>query len=311
MKKYFAVGPNVSNGKDPEIYEKIIDVVKNAEDIKLIKVNVEGDFNRTCIRFIGEEEALMNTLVDLTSKCKELIDMGTHKGSHPRMGALDYCPIYPFKNATIEDTVTFAKKLGKRIFNELKVPVYLSGEAATTEERKTIQFIRKGQYEGLSELLKEIKDSKEREKEYILRAPDYSVDGLLDEKFGGCVLVPAEHKFAYLNIFIDTEDLEIAKKIASAVRRIGGGFSTVTAIGIKFEGTPGTVLSLNIDDCYKTPIYRPFEFVMREAERYGVRITGSELLGQISLDFVIDCFRYQFRLNNFKREDILETYLMS
>ena len=309
-KQYFLANPNFSEARNPEVVEKIVSVIRDREGVTLVKVEPEGQFNRTVVTLVGEWRPLLESLVDLTAKCVELIDMRKHTGTHPRMGAMDVIPMFPFKNTTIEDCVVFCRELGQAVFEKSAMPVFYTTWAADREERKKLPFIRKGQFEGLRDLLKAAKGDPARAAEYELRKPDLSVDGLLSESAGGLVIAPMEEIPAFFNVFLDTEDLEIAKNIANSIRAAGGGFSTVTAIGIKFEGQSGTVVSMNVMDCSKTPIYRPFELVKSEAARYGVRVTGSELVGIVRLDFMINCFEHMLQLKGFKKEHIIETHLM-
>lgn len=309
-KQYILANPNFSEGKDIKLVDDIVSVVKNRPGVTLVKVEPEGEFNRTVVTLLGEWDPLLDALVELTCKCASSIDMNRHLGTHPRMGAMDVIPIFPFKNTNIEDCVKFSKQLGEKIFKTAELPIYYTSWAASSEKRKSLPFIRKGQFEGLKALLLETKNDTNRAEEYDSRKPDLSVDGLLNEKSGATVLAPMEEMPAYFNIFLDTEDIKIAKTIANSVRNVGGGFSTVTAIGIKFEGRVGTVISMNVMDSFKTPIYRPFEFVKNEAARYGVRVTGSELVGIVRLDFIINCFEHQLQLEGFEKEHIIETHLM-
>lgn len=309
-KKYLLANPNFSEARDSEIVEKIISTVRDIEDVKLVKYEPESEFNRTVVTLVGEPDCLKGALVRLSEKCFELIDMRKHTGTHPRMGAMDVIPVYPFKNTTIDEAIEFCHKLGARIFEETEIPIFFTGANAKNEKRKKLPFIRKGQFEGLRELLQETRNCLERTEEYELRKPDLSTDGLLHERAGGTVIGAFEDIAAFFNVFLDTEDLEVAKRIADSIRGVKGGFSTVQAIGIKFDGRPGTVVSMNIMDCERTPIYRPFEVVKMEAQRYGARVTGSELVGIVRLDFVINCFEHQLQLEGFKKEHIVETHLM-
>ncbi len=308
--QYFLANPNFSEARDLKVVDEIVSVVKNREGVTLVKVEPEGQFNRTVVTLVGRGPQLLEALVELTAKCVELIDMRRHSGTHPRMGAMDVIPMFPFKNTTIEDCVEFCRELGQKIFDKTALPIFYTTWAASREERKKLPFVRKGQYEGLRDLLKQLKDDPGRVEEYELRKPDLSSDGLLSETAGGVVIAPMEEIPAFFNVFLDTEDLEIAKTVANSIRSAGGGFSTVTAIGIKFEGQPGTVVSMNVMDCSKTPIYRPFELVKSEAARYGARVTGSELVGIVRLDFMINCFEHMLQLKGFKKEHIIETHLM-
>lgn len=309
-KKYLIANPNFSAGKDMAVVNAVADSVSGIEGVKLVKVDPEAEFNRTVLTLIGEPEPMTQALIAVASKCAELIDMREHKGDHPRMGALDVVPIFPLRNITIEETVEFTLETGKRIFEATKLPVYFCEGAASSEERKLLTFVRKGQYEGIKQLLLETKDDPERQEEYNARKPDLSTDGLLSETFGAMILEPQEEKAAFFNVFLDTEDVDLAQKIANSIRRAKGGFTTVTAKGTKFEGRKGSVVSLNILDTDITPIYRPFEMIKFEAERYGVRVTGSELVGIVRLDFVVEGFARYLQLENFKPEHIIETCLM-
>lgn len=308
--KYFMANPNYSAGRDLEVVEKINASIAGIDGVILVKSEPEAEFNRTVLTLIGEPEPLKEALVTLIAKCAELIDMREHKGDHPRMGAMDVIPIFPFKNTTIEEAVEFTYALGREAFEKTGVPIFYGGSCAATPEREALTYIRKGQYEGVSSLLRETRDDPERQAEYNARKPDLSTDGLLSEKAGGTVLVPMKEVAAFFNVFLDTEDVEIAQKIANSIRRVTGGFSTVTAKGTKFTEHKGTVVSLNVMDTEKTPLYRPFEMIKYEAERYGVRVTGSELVGVVRLDFVIDCFVRMLQLEGFKKEHIVETWLM-
>lgn len=309
-KKYYIAMPNISNGDDPKTIEQIINVAQDVEGVFLVKYEPNISFNRTVINLIGEEEPLMNVLINIAGKCKELIDMRKHIGSHPRMGALDIVPIYPFKNTTMDEAIEYVNALGKRMFEELQVPIFFTGANTNIPERQNYVNLRRGQYEGLKALLKEIKDCPQRSDEYLLRAPDYSVDGLLSETYGGTLLNAVATCPAFHNIYLDTENLDIAKAIAKTIRSSTGGFSTVTAIGIKFDEHSGTVVSLNISDCGKTPIYRPFEVVKREAQKYGAQVVGSELVGVVRLDPIVECAKYLLQMNDFETSHIMETHLM-
>lgn len=307
-KKYFIAMPNVSAGADPEVYEKIVDEARNVEGVTLVSYEPNKSFNRTVINIIGEEHALMDVIVNIAGKCKELIDMREHVGTHPRMGALDTCNIFPYVNTDVNDAIAFVEVLGKKIFDKYQVPVYLTEFNGKTEFRSSHVNLRSGQYEGIKKLLKETKDDPNRQEEYENRKPDYSVDGLLSETYGGSLVYAEKNIKAFHNIFLGTEDLSIAKKIAKKVRGKTGGFSTVTAIGIKFEGYEGVCVSINISNTELTPIYQPFRFIKEEAARYGVPVISSELIGVVRLEPMIDCVRYLLQLDSFETSNIIETH---
>ena len=309
-KQYVLAVPNFSDGRRSDVIEKIVDEVRKVEGVKLVSYEPEHDFNRTVVTFIGQPKPVKEALVNMAAKSIELIDMREHKGSHPRIGAQDTLPIFPFKDITIEECVHLAKEIGKELHEKTKIPVFFAGEAARNEDRKAFAYIRAGQYEGLRDLLKESKDNEERIEEYENRKPDLSVDGLISETAGATICSAETDGLTAYNIFLGTENVQIAKEIAKGLRGPSGGFSTVRAVGIKFPEREGVVVSMNLLDCSKTPMHRAFEFVKREAERYGVMVTGTELVGPIKLDYILDSFQYFFRLEGFKKEQVLETHLM-
>ena len=309
-KQYVLAVPNFSDGRRSDVIEKIVDEVRKVEGVKLVSYEPEHDFNRTVVTFIGQPQPVKDALVNMAAKSIELIDMREHKGSHPRIGAQDTLPIFPFKDITIEECVHLAKEIGKELHEKTKIPVFFAGEAARNEDRKAFAYIRAGQYEGLRDLLKESKDNEERIEEYENRKPDLSLDGLISETAGATICSAETDGLTAYNIFLGTENVQIAKEIAKGLRGPSGGFSTVRAVGIKFPEREGVVVSMNLLDCSKTPMHRAFEFVKREAERYGVMVTGTELVGPIKLDYILDSFQYFFRLEGFKKEQVLETHLM-
>ncbi|WP_069650904.1 glutamate formimidoyltransferase [Caloranaerobacter ferrireducens] len=297
-KKYILAVPNFSEGRRKEVIEAIVDQVRNVEGVKLVSYEPEYDFNRTVVTLIGEPEPLKEALLNMAGKSYELINMEEQTGTHPRIGAQDTIPIFPFKNITLEECVQLAEEIGKEIFERYKVPVYFSGQNARCEKRKALSFIRKGQYEGL----KKVAHTDERK-------PDIGPAALHPTAGATIVSADTEGLTAY-NVFLATEDLSIAKKIAKAVRGPSGGFSTVRAVGIKFPERSGVVVSMNMFDCTQTPLYRAYNFVKQEAARYGVAVTGSEIVGPVKLEHLLNSLEYYLGLENFRKEQILETHLM-
>lgn len=309
-KQYVLAVPNFSDGRRKEVIEAVVDEVRKVEGVKLVSYEPEHDFNRTVVTMIGEPQPVKEALIKMATKSIELIDMREQKGTHPRIGAQDTLPIFPFKNITVEECVALAEEIGKELHEKTKVPVFFAAENARTPERKALAFIRKGQYEGLRDLLKEIKEDESRKDEYESRKPDYSTDGLLSETAGATIVSAEAEGLTAYNVFLATEDVKIAKAIAKGVRGPSGGFSTVRAVGIKFPEREGVVVSMNMLDCSKTPLYRTYQFVKQEAARYGVAVTGSELVGPVKLEYLLNSLEYFLGLENFRREQILETHLM-
>ncbi len=304
-KKYILAVPNFSEGRRKDVIEAVVDEVRDKEGVTLVSYEPEHDFNRTVVTVIGEPEPLKEALINMAGKSYELINMEEQEGTHPRIGSQDTIPIFPFKNITLEECIKLADEIGNELFEKYKKPVYFSAENAKTEDKKSISFIRKGQYEGLKALLED-----SNHPDYEKRKPDLSVDGKLDPHTGATIVSAETEGLTAYNVFLDTEDVGIAKAIAKAVRGPSGGFSTVRAVGIKFPERDGVVVSMNMFDCGKTPLYRTYELVKQEAARYGIRVTGSELVGPIKLDYIVNSLEFYLGLEGFRREQILETHLM-
>lgn len=297
-KQYILAVPNFSEGRRQEVVEAIVNAVRNLEGVKLVSYEPEHDFNRTVVTLIGEPQPLKEALLSLASKSYELINMEEQQGTHPRIGAQDTIPIFPFKNITLDECKALAEEIGIEVFKRFQVPVYFSGANARNEDRKTLNFIRKGQYEGL----KLVAHTDERR-------PDIGPASLHPTAGATIVSADMEGLTAY-NVFLSTEKLEIAKIIAKGVRGPSGGFSTVRAVGIKFPEREGTVVSMNMFDCGATPLYRVYNFIKDEAARYGVSVTGSEIVGPVKLDYLLNSLEYYLGLEKLRKDQILEIHLM-
>lgn len=304
-KKYMLAVPNFSDGRRENVIKAVADELRNKEGVTLVSCEPEHDFNRTVLCAIGEPEPLKEALLNMAAKATELIDMREQKGSHPRIGAQDTIPLFPFKNTTVEDCVSLAEEIGNELHERTGVPVFFAAENARNEERKALAYIRKGQYEGLKELLED-----SAHPDYENRKPDLSKDGKLSEEMGATIVSAEAEGLTAYNVFLDTEDVSIAKKIAKTVRGPSGGFSTVKSVGIKFPDHTGVVVSMNMFDCNKTPLYRTFNTVKQEAERFGVRVTGSEIVGPVKLAHIVNSLEYFLGLEGFETSQILETHLV-
>lgn len=306
MEKQFILAvPNFSNGRDEGVIEAVAGAIKNREGVKLVSVEPEHDFNRTVLTIIGEPQPLKAALLDMAAKSYELIDMSKQKGTHPRIGGQDTIPLFPLANITLEECIKLADEIGNELYEKHGVPIYFSAENAKTEDKKSISFIRKGQYEGLKELLDD-----ENHPDHEARRPDLSKDGKLDPKLGATIVSADMEGLTAYNVFLATEDASIAKQIAKAVRGPSGGFSTVRAVGIKFPEREGVVVSMNMFNCAQTPLYRTFELIKLEAQKYGVAVTGSELVGPVKLDYLLNNLEHYLGLQGLKKEQILEHHLM-
>lgn len=234
------------------------------------------------------------------------IDMKEQKGSHPRIGAQDTIPLYPFSNIELDEVKALAQEIGEELYEKHGVPIFFAAENASNEDRKSISFIRKGQYEGLKALLDD-----ENHPDREARKPDLSKDGKLSPELGATIVSAEMEGLTAYNVFLNTEDVSIAKSIAKAVRGPSGGFSTVRAVGIKFPEREGVVVSMNMFNCGQTPLYRAFELVKLEAQKYGVAVTGSELVGPTKLEYLLNNVEHYLGLQGLRMDQILETHLMS
>lgn len=282
--------PNFSEGRDIENINRIIDAIKSVEGVKVLDTESDKDHNRSVITFIGDPESVEEAAFRGCKKASELIDLNKHEGEHPRMGATDVIPFIPVSDLSMKECVSIAEKLGERIWNELKIPVYLYEEAARTPERKNLADIRKGEFEWLKENIEK-------------RPPDF---GDRIHPTAGATAVGAREFLIAFNVNLNTNDLSIAKKIAKAVRFKSGGFRYVKALGFEIKERGIVQVSMNLTNYKKTPIYRVFEAIKSEADRYGVSIIGSELIGLAPMDALLDVADFYLRLENFKKTQVLE-----
>ncbi|MEY8302751.1 glutamate formimidoyltransferase [Anaerosalibacter bizertensis] len=285
--------PNFSEGRNKEVIEAIVDEVRKVDEVKLLDYSSDKDHNRTVVTFIGEPERVLEAAFNACKKASELIDMTKHIGEHPRMGATDVIPLIPISDITEEYAIEMSKKLGKRIGEELNIPVYLYEKSASAPHRENLAKIRKGQYEGMAEKLKE--------EEW---APDFGPNELNIK--AGVTAVGARMPLVAFNVNLDTDDLSIAKKISKAVRGSSGGFAYCKALGIEIKERNIVQVSMNMVDYTKTPLYRVFDMIEREANRYGVNVIGSEIIGLVPMNALIDCANYYLKVEDFDESQILE-----
>lgn len=290
--------PNISEGRNKEIVQAVVDVVRETADVKLLDWSSDADHNRSVITFVGTAQGVEKAAFAVCQKAAELIDMTTHTGEHPRMGATDVIPFIPIQGITMDDCVALANRVGKRIGEELGIPVYLYENAAQVAGRKNLAKVRKGQYEGLKQKM-ELKDGK----------PDYGPP-TFNAKSGGTA-VGARMPLVAFNVNLGTSDLEIANKIARNVRHASGGLKAVKAMGVKLEERGIVQVSMNMVNFKETPLYRAVELIRAEARRYGVNIIGTEVIGLVPLEALVGTLDYYLGLEGFKGEQILETRLWS
>jgi glutamate formiminotransferase/formiminotetrahydrofolate cyclodeaminase len=234
----------------------------------------------------------------MAGKSYELIDMEKQEGAHPRIGAQDTIPLFPLAGVTLEECVELAEEIGQEIFDQFKVPVYFTGENARTPERKNLDYIRKGQYEGL----KKVAHTPER-------SPDIG-PAALHATAGATIVSAAASGLVAVNIILNTQEVSIAKSIAKAIRGPSGGFSTIRAIGLALEERDQVAVSANMFDTDNTPIFRVFNLVENEAKRHGVSVAGTQIVGCLPQEALINCAEHYLRLEDFNRDQIIERHLV-
>lgn len=298
MKKIVECVPNFSEGRRKEIIEEIIDQVRKRKDVKLLDYSSDPDHNRTDVTFIGEPQSVKEAALDLAIKCVELIDMNKHKGEHPRMGAIDVVPFIPVYNVTMEECVKLAHEFAKEFSEKTGVPCFMYEEAATRPDRKNLADVRRGEFEGLKEAIGKDPD----------KVPDYGPNKI--HPTAGATAVGARFFLVAFNVNLGTSDIEIAKKIARAVRHSSGGYRYVKAMGFEIKERGIVQVSMNLTNYQKTPIFRVFETIKNEAERYGVPVIGSEIVGLVPLEALIMVADHYLRLENFSIDQVLEKRLL-
>ncbi|MBC8589530.1 glutamate formimidoyltransferase [Wansuia hejianensis] len=289
--------PNFSEGRDEKVVQQILDEIRGVKEVKLLDYSMDKDHNRSVVTFIGEPEAVIEAAFKATKKASEIIDMTKHTGEHPRMGATDVVPLIPISDVTMDECVELSKELGERIGKELNISVYLYEKSASSPHRENLADVRRGQYEGMAAKLKE--DQWE---------PDFGPKEL-NEK-AGVTAVGARMPLVAFNINLGTSDINIAKNIAKVVRARGGGFAYCKALGIEIKERNIVQVSMNMVDYTKTSLFRVFDTVEREAQRYGVNVIGSEIIGLVPMNALIDVTDYYLRLENFDTGQILEKRMM-
>jgi len=299
MKKIIHAVPNFSDGRHPEVIAEIIRPFQEIPGVKLIGHFPDPDFNRTVIEAIGEPEPLKKALMEMTASSVRLIDMNQQSGSHPRIGAQDTIPIFPLLNITLDECKDFIEDIARDIYKQYNLPVYFSGENARCVDRKSLDFIRKGQYEGL----KEVVHTDERK-------PDLG-DGKLHPTAGAVICSAGTEPLVAFNVILDSNNLDIAKKIAKSVRGPSGGFSTVRAVGLLFADRDQVCVSMNMFNFQQTPLYRTFEFVKREAARYGINVVGTELVGTLRQEALVSVAEYFLQLEHFNRNQVIENHIVN
>lgn len=290
--------PNFSEGRDLARLEKILDCFRGKEGVKLLDYSSDKDHNRSVVTLIGEPEPLRDAMVEAIGKAVELIDMTKHEGQHPRMGCVDVVPFIPVKNTTIEDADRIAKETAALAAEKFGQPFFLYEKSASAPHRENLAEVRKGQFEGMAEKMKDQEKWK----------PDFGPATI--HPTGGVTAIGARMPLIAYNINLDTPNLEIAKKIADKIRHVKGGFRFCKAMGVMLQERNQTQVSMNLTDYTRTSVYTVFETVRMEARRYGVNVVGSEIVGLVPLNAMVDCCEYYLGLEGFDVSQVLETRLL-
>lgn len=290
--------PNISEGRNQEVIEACVDQIRTTAGCTLLNYSSDPNHNRTVITYIGDAKGVEEASVKLAKKAVELIDLTRHTGEHPRMGCVDVMPFVPIKDATNEECIELSKTVGRRIAEEADLPVFLYEMSAQKPARKNLATIRKGQFEGMSEKVKD---------------PEWEPDfgGARIHPTGGVVAVGARTPLIAYNLNLNTSDVQIAKNIAKIIREKDGGLANVKAMGFMLEDRNIAQVSINMTDYRVTPLYRVTELVKAEAKRYGVKVIGSEVIGLCPMKALIDSAEYYLQIEDFDFEgQVLENYII-
>jgi glutamate formiminotransferase len=289
--------PNFSEGRRKEVVDALANAIASVPGVRLLDTEMDPNHNRSVITFIGDRSAVAEGAFQGAKAAVARIDMNTHRGEHPRVGALDVLPFVPILGVTMEDCVDLARSVGKRIAEELQIPVYLYEAAATQPDRKALPDVRRGEYEGLKIAIETDPD----------RKPDFGPSKL--HPTAGACIVGARPVLIAWNVNLGTRDVRVAKRIAKAIRESDGGLPAVRAKGFELADRGLVQVSMNMTDYHKTSLVQAFEAIRELAAKEGVEVVESEIIGLVPLDAILAGATQYFKLARFHREQILETRL--
>ena len=297
MKQIVECVPNFSEGRDAEKIAAIAGAVRAVPGVKVLDLTSDADHNRSVLTLVGDAASAARGALALIEAAVARIDLTTHTGQHPRIGAVDVVPFIPIRNATAADCVAIARSVGEEAARRFNLPIYLYEDAATLEERRNLSNIRKGEFEGLGEKM---------------RAPDWKPDFGPDRPHptAGATVIGARMPLIAYNINLGTPDFSIADRIAKSIRHLGGGFRFCKAMGVELKDRGIVQVSINMTNFRKTPLHRVFECVKSEASRYGVNVVGSEIVGLTPAEALYQAAEFYLRIEKFEPGLVLETKLM-
>lgn len=297
MAKILESVPNYSVGEDKEIIEQIIRPFKDHDEVKLLDYSADPDHNRLVVTNVGSPDGLFEATIETIGLAVDLIDMNKHSGEHPRMGAVDVIPFTPVRNVTMGEAVELAKRLAGSAALEYDLPIYLYEEAATNQERKNLATIRKGEFEGFPEKIK--KDEWK---------PDYGPKKV--HPTAGVTAIGARKPLVAFNVNLKTDELAVAKRIARKVRGSSGGLRYCKAMGVNLEEKELVQVSMNMTDYTRTSLQQAFELIRMEAERFGVNIAESEIIGLVPADALMNVAEHYLQIDDFSSDQVIENRLL-
>ncbi|HUM03500.1 MAG TPA: glutamate formimidoyltransferase [Thermoanaerobaculia bacterium] len=298
MKSLIECIPNISEGRRDDVVARLADAaVRAGSGVLLLDRTSDKDHNRSVFTFLGDAPGLLEAMTALVEAALQAIDLRRHQGAHPRLGAVDVVPFVPIRGATPADCVALAKELGSRLADRYGLPVYLYEDAASSPERQNLANIRKGEFEGLAAKMKD-----------AAWKPDFGPAA--PHPSGGATVVGARAPLIAYNINLGTADLAVADRIAKAIRHLSGGYRFVKAMGVKLEARGQVQVSINMTNYEKTPLHRVFETVRAEAERHGVPVVGSEIVGLVPNAALLAAASHYLRLETDPESQVLENKLL-
>ena len=296
MDKIIETVPNFSEGRDLEKIEKIIAPFRGRDGVKLLDYQNDEDHNRSVVTVVGEPQALKAAIIDAMGIAIDVIDLRSHEGQHPRMGAIDVVPFIPVKGLTMDEAIDYSKDVATAVSAKFNLPIFLYESSAANPSRQNLAVIRKGQFEGMVQKI---------------RQPEWKPD-LGPQKIhptAGATAMGARMPLVAYNVNLDTDRIEIADAIAKKVRHISGGLRYCKAIGIDLKDRGMVQVSMNMTDYTRTALYQAFELIRMEARRYGVNVAGSDIIGLVPMAALIDAAAYYLGLENFSMEQVLESHI--
>ena len=294
IKKLMECVPNFSEGRNSKNIDKIVAPFRGQKGVKLLDYQTDEDHNRMVVTVVGEPQALKAAVIAAMGSAIEAIDMNFHQGQHPRMGAIDVVPFIPIRNISMEDAIAFSREVAQEAARQYALPIFLYERSARSPARQNLATIRKGQYEGMAEKIKQPEWK-----------PDFGPAQI--HPTAGVTAVGARMPLVAYNVNLDSNNIEIANAIAKKVRHISGGLRYCKGIGIELKERGLVQVSMNLTDYTQTAIYRAFELIKVESRRYGVNVIGSEIVGLVPMEALMDTAAYYLGLEDFTSKQVLES----